>query len=246
MIVKKLALLLICCVGIFFILSFIQKGHISGNKTVTTENKNLSIEVDEVVHKLNLLDSQGIAFSIPFSSIPIYRDYLQEQSYTVVEIERSSFELLPLISSDGSKYGVLTYNCGNKLCSSLLVKLSKTITSIELGNGMLMDMKQSPNLGHAVFRYGENEGNIVIRNRLILINLENMELLHPERKVFSKEFVESATWPITEYEWSNDQNLLIRIADIQNADYDSLLTWFNGSNKTKKIEIEIEIGLEKN
>lgn len=242
MIGKKLALLFICSVGIFYTLSFIQKEHIYVDKTATTENKILSIEVDEVVHKLNLLDSQGIVFSIPFSSIPIYRDYLQEQSDSVDEIERSSFELLPLNSSNGSKYGVLMYNCGNKLCSSLLVKLSETITSIELGNSMLMDMKQSPNLGLAAFRYGENEGNLVIRNRLILINLENMELLHPVSKVFSKEFVESATWPITEYEWNSDQNLSIRVADIQNADYNSLLTWFNGLKKTKKIEI----GLVKN
>ncbi len=231
---------MICCVGVFFTLTFIQKGSISEEKPVTTENNNLAIEVNEVAQKLNLLDSQGVAFSIPFSSIPIYRDYLQEQSDPVVEIERSSFELLPINSPDSSKYGVLTYNCGVKLCSSLLVKLSQTFTSIELGYGMLLDMKQSSNLEHAVFRYGVNEGNVVLRNTLVPVNLEKMVLLHPVNKELSQELVETATWPITEYEWSSDQHLSIRVADVKNTDYDSLLTWFNGSKKTKKIELELE------
>ncbi|WP_318614544.1 hypothetical protein [Sporosarcina sp. YIM B06819] len=240
MIIKKYVLFIICCAVIFFNLNLIQKEHISGNNPVTIENKNLSIEIDVVTHKLNIRGSQGVAFSIPFSSISIYENYLQEQSDPMVEIERSSFELLPINSSDDSKYGLLTYNCGVKLCSSLLVKLSKTFTSIELGYGMLMDMKQSSNLEHAVFRYGENEGDVVLRNNLIPVNLKEMVLLHPVNKELSEEFIESATWPITEYKWISDQNLSIRVADVQDTDYDSLLTWFNGSKKTKKIEIELE------
>jgi len=164
---------------------------------------------------------------------------LQEQSDPLIEIERSSFELLPINGSDGSKYGVLTYNCGAKLCSSLLVKLSNTFTSVELSYGMLLDMKQSPNLENAVFRFGINEGHAVLRNNLILVDLTKMALLTPVSKELSKEFIENVTWPITEYNWRSDQNLSIRVADIQDTDYDSLLTWFNSSKKTKKVEIEL-------
>ena len=226
-------------VGIFFTLSFIQKKHISQEKSLTSEIEKLAIEVNEAAHELNLLDLQGVAFSIPFSSIPVYEKYLYEQSDTLIEIERSSFELLPINSLDDSKYGLLTYNCGVKSCSSLLVKLSNTFTSIELGYGMLIDMKQSSNLEHAVFRYGINEGNIVLRNSLIPVNLENMALINPVSKELSQGFIENATWPITEYKWDSDQKLSIRVADIQDTDYDSLLTWFNSSKKTKKVEVEL-------
>lgn len=223
----------------FFTLSFIQKEPIPQKKSLTIEIKNLVIEIDEVAHKLNLHDSQGVAFSIPFSSIPVYEKYLQEQGDASIEIERSSFEFLPINSSDDSKYGLLTYNCGVKTCSSLLVKLSNMFTSIELGYGMLIDMKQSPNLDHVVFRYGTNEGNIVLRNNLIPVDLEKMVLLTPVNNEIAHQFIESTTWPITEYKWSSDQNLSIRVADIQDTDYDSLLTWFNSSKKTKKVEIEL-------
>ena len=236
---KKTVLLLIGCIALFFALTFIQKGHIPDGKLSIIENEILAVGVDEEAHTLDLRDSQGFAFSIPFSSISIYENYLQEQSDPLIEIERTSFELLPLNSTDGSKYGVLTYNCGVKLCSSLLVKLSKTFTSVGLGYGMLLDMKQSPNLEHAVFRYGENEGNVVLRNNLIPVNLEKMALLHPVNKEFSEEFVENATWPITEYKWISDQNLSIRVADIQDTDYDSLLTWYNSARKTKEIGLEL-------
>lgn len=190
-----------------------------------------------MAHKLNLRDAQGVAFSIPFNSIPVYEKYLHEQSDISIEIERSSFELLPFNSSDDSKYGLLTYNCGVKSCSSLLVKLSNTFTSIELGYGMLIDMKQSPNLEHVVFRYGINEGNIVLRNNLIPVDLEKMALLTPVNNEIAHQFLENTTWPITEYKWNSDQNLSIRVAEIQDTDYDSLLTWFNSSKKTKTVEI---------
>ncbi|MFJ7935922.1 hypothetical protein [Sporosarcina sp. NPDC096371] len=240
---KKTIFLLVGCLVLFFALTFIQKDHILDEKSVTNtsiiENEILAIEVDEETNALSLCDSQGFAFSIPFSSIPIYEDYLQEQSDRKVEIERTSFELLPFNSSDGGKYGVLTYNCGVKLCSSLLVKLSNTFTSIELGYGMLMDMKQSPTLKSAVFRYGVNEGNVVLRNNMIPVNLEKMVLLNPVSKELSNEYIEYATWPITEYKWISEQKISMRVADVQDSEYDSLLTWSSGSKKTKEIEIEL-------
>lgn len=239
MIIKKFVLFFICCVCIFFTLFFIQKEDIPQKKSLTIEIKNLAIEIDEVAHKLNLRDSQAVVFSIPFSSIPVYEKYLQEQSDVSIEIERSSFEFLPINSTDGSKYGVITYNCGIKLCSSLLVKLSTTFTSIEVGYGMLMDMKQSPNLENVVFRYGVNEDNVVLKNNLIPVNLEKMVLLNPVLEEQSQEFVENATWPIIEYKWRSDRNLSIQVADIEDTDYHSLVTWFTSSKKTKKIEIEL-------
>ena len=224
---------MICCLAFFFTLSFIQKDDIEGGNSAEF------IEADEVANELNFLDEQGMTFSISFSTIPIYEDYLQQQSDPSTEIERTSFDFLTISSSDDSRYGVLTYNCGVKLCSSLLIKMSETVTSIELGYGMLMDLKQSPSTENVVFRFGINEDNVIIRNNLILVDLQKMALLNPVSKEVSREFVENATWPITDYQWESDEVLSIRVADSRNSEYDSLLTWYSGSRKTKEIAIEL-------
>ncbi|MBS4175386.1 hypothetical protein [Bacillus sp. FJAT-49736] len=189
---------------------------------------------------LQLSDAKGGKFSVPIKSVPIYEKYLADQSDKKLEIYRSSASYLNLKSSDVSFYNILEYNCGNKLCSSLLIKISKDkkiISSIELGNGILIDRKQSPNLENVVFRYGVNEGNLVIRNNIIPINLKDMKLLQPKRKVLSREFIKKATWPITEYKWVNNNTVSMQSADIQKTDYDSLLNWYKSSKTTKNITL---------
>ena len=111
---------------------------------------------------------------------------------------------------------------------------------MELGYGLLMDIKQSPNSENAVFRYGVNEGSLVLRNNLIPVNLDKMELLHLGSKKLSEEYVENAIWPITGYRWISDKVISIRTADIQDSEYDSLLAWYNSSQKTKEIKVELQ------
>ena len=173
------------------------------------------------------------------------KQYLKDQSNSdqIIEIERSISEVLDFKSSDGFTYVVLKYNCGVNLCSSLLIKTSKNkdvITSIELGYGILMDMKQSPNLENAVFRYGINEGNSVLRNNLDSCKFGGkMVVLHPISEELAKEFLDNAIWPITEYKWLSDKVISIRTADIEDSEYDALFTWSNNQKKTKEIKIEL-------
>lgn len=202
------------------------------SETSKTRNKESAI--------LHLSDAKGDKFSVPISSVPIYEKYLNDQPDKKLEIDRSSASYLNLKTSDGSFYNILKFNCGNKLCSSLLIKISKDkkiISNIELGYGILIDMKQSPNQENVVFRFGVNEGNVVMRNNIIPINLKTMRLLQPKGEKLSKEFIEKATWPITEYKWISNNNVLIQSADIRNTDYDSLLNWYKSSKLTKKTTV---------
>ncbi|KQL51139.1 hypothetical protein AN964_19230 [Heyndrickxia shackletonii] len=189
---------------------------------------------------IQLTDAKGDKFPVTISSVPIYEKYLNDQPDKKLEIDRSSASYLNLKSLDGSFYNILKFNCGNTLCSSLLIKISadkKIISSIELGYGILIDMKQSPNQENVVFHFGVNEGNVVMRNNIIPIDLKDMNLMQPKSEKHSKEFIEKATWPITEYKWISNNNVLIQTADIQNADYDSLLNWYKSSKRTKKITV---------
>jgi hypothetical protein len=248
---KKLLVTLICCIVISSVFFIVQKGQSISNdqENNTSDNSTIEvstpIEIDKVTDNLKLYDSKGVEFTIPLSSIPIYEEYIKGQSESdqVIEIERTSSQFVNFKNSDGSTHAILKYGCGVNLCSSLLLKISKSkdvIASLELGYGALMDMEQSPNSENAVFRYGVNEGNLVLRNNLIPVSLKKMVVLHPLNKELSNEFVNNTIWPITAYRWVNDKVITIQTADIQNSEYDSLLTWVNSSKKTKEIKIELQ------
>ncbi|MFF2753166.1 hypothetical protein ACFVR1_05355 [Psychrobacillus sp. NPDC058041] len=188
--------------------------------------------------ELFFFEREGKQFTIPIKSIPIFKEYLDEQSNRNAEIHRTSYDFLDF-HSEGSTYILLKYSCGTKLCSTLLIKLSnENISSIALGQGSIfMKAKQSPNSNYAAFLYGQNEGNVVLRNNLVAVDLRKMKLLTVEDKEVANNFIDNATWPITDFTWANNQMIKIQTADILDSDYNSLLMWYESSMKTKETQI---------
>ena len=185
---KKLLLLLICLLGISSALLIVQKdriprgeidnGSFNNKNEIQAIDVSTPIEIDTVTEKLSLYDSKWVKFTISLSFIPTYEAHLNGQCDQLIEIKRKSSEFLNLKDSDGSSYLIIKYNCGVKSCSSLLVKQSNdknVFESIELGYGVLMDMRQSPNAENVVFRYGVNEGDSFIRDNLVLVDLTKMD-----------------------------------------------------------------------
>ncbi len=105
---------------------------------------------------------------------------------------------------------------------------------------MFIDAKQSPNLEKAVFRYAINEGDLVVRNNLLPINIINMILLLPKDEEITQEYIENANIPIIDYKWMNNDVILMKIADIQERSYETLFDWFNSTTKKAK-EMKIEL-----
>lgn len=159
-----------------------------------------------------------------------------------MEIQRTLYDFLEFHDSDGSTYILLKYSCGTKLCSTLLIKvLNNDISSIVLGYGSIfMEAKQSPNSNYAAFLYGQNEGNQVLRNNILAVDLRRMELLTANNNEVANNYIDNATWPITSFNWLNNQIIEIQTANILNTDYNSLLTWYESSMKTKEVQIELQ------
>ncbi|QFF97703.1 hypothetical protein PB01_02155 [Psychrobacillus glaciei] len=210
--------------------------------------KEIGITNKEEVDSLNkvndeelfLFEQEGKEISIPIKSIPLYEEYLNEQSNRNLEIQRTLYDFLDFHDSDGSTYILLKYSCGTKLYSTLLIKLSNEIlSSIALGyDSIFMEAKQSPNPNYAVFLYGQNEGNQVLRNNLLAVDLRRMKLLTAINNEVANNYIDNAIWPITSFNWLNNHMLKIQTADILNSDYNVLLNWYESSMKTKEIQIE--------
>ncbi len=244
---KKKIIIFCCCFLAFFAVIFFEKnkifnGFIIKNFGQSAEKSNQT-KGKKIYNTINLIDPEGNNIPIFISSLPLFEEYLMEQDDQKIEIERTSVTFLDIKSKDGSFYNLFKYDCGNKLCSSLLVKLSKekkVISSLKSGYGMFIDVKQSLNLENVVFRFAINEGNLVIRNNLVPFNIKNMELLQVESKQIYQEYIENANIPITDFKWVNNDVILIKVADIQDSTYDSLLNWYKAPiRKTKEIKIEL-------
>lgn len=196
--------------------------------------------------ELLFVEQDDMRITIPINSIPKYQQYLDEQSDRNLEIQRTSYDFLDFHRSDGSIFILLKYSCGSKLCSTLLIKYSsENISSIALGYGSIfMEAKQSPNSNYAAFLYGQNEGNQILRNNLIAVDLGRMELLTSENNDLANTYLSNAIWPIIDFNWTNDQTIEIQSADILNSDYDSLLTWYKSSMKTKEVQLNFQVNDE--
>lgn len=137
---------------------------------------------------------------------------------------------------------MLKYNCGNKQCSTLLVKVSGAeVVSIGLPDGIFGDYKLSPGRNKLLVRYGYNEGGqIVVRNIIVATDLEEMEVIPLSSASATKTYAEIPTWPITDYQWTDDNHFSIRVADTGSADFSALEKWFSAEvQKTKEIQIAL-------
>ena len=125
---------------------------------------------------LTLQDDKGETFDVSIDDIPVYKAYLESQDDIKIEIERTQYEMFD--TSTDEHLILLKYSCGNKQCSTVLVKVNDDeITSIPLADGIFQDYKMSPAKDKLVVRYGFNEGGAVVRHLLIGIDLLDMKVI---------------------------------------------------------------------
>lgn len=188
---------------------------------------------------LTIQDETGGVFDVSVNDIPIYKAYLNSQEDIKTEIERTQFEMINTSTED--QFILLKYNCGNKQCSTLLLKIRNSeVTSLALANGIFQDYEISSEKDKMLMRYSYNEGGEVVRHILIGIDLLEMKVIPFESSKKAEEYMFTPTWPIVDYKWIDTKKVLIETADLESADYESVKNWYTSTdNKTKEIEVPI-------
>lgn len=196
-------------------------------------------DVNGTDNVLTIQDETGRVFDVLVNDIPIYKAYLDSQEDIQTEIERTQFEIIN--TSTEGQIILLKYNCGNKQCSTLLMKIRNLeITSLALANGIFQDYKISLEKDKLLLRYGYNEGDAVVRHILIGIDLLEMKVIPFESSKIAEEYMFKPTWPIVDYKWIDNERVMIETADLETADFESVQHWYTSTdNKTKEIEVPI-------
>lgn len=194
---------------------------------------------DHEIEKLIINEDDGTSFSLLIKDIPLYRSYLDAQTDRTAEIERTQYTVLDI--SKQTKYVLLQYSCGNKQCSTILVKISDSnISSIALANGIFQDFKVSLDKGRVLLRYGYNEGSQVVRHILIAVDLEQLKVIPYQSDQMAKVYMLTPTWPLHEYHWIDNNQFIIKTPDLKSSEFESIKKWFSSSEqKTKDVSISL-------
>ncbi|WP_313798276.1 hypothetical protein [Cytobacillus sp.] len=164
------------------------------------------------------------------NQVPILKSYLAQ--FDEPEIEMSRMQSTYLISYKQRDYFLLSYSCGTKICHQLLLEhYQGKIKSFEVSEAsFLQDSKHSNN--YLAFLFGRNEGKEVIRNQVVIVDLQNFrKMTLPEH--FG--ILESFEYPIPSIEWK-DRHLKATIAVLEDPSYDSIKEW-NKNNKESTQEL---------
>ena len=209
------------------------------NPTPTLNSTVTVTLVNDTDNFLTIQDETGRVFDVSVNDIPIYKEYLDSQEDIKTEIERTQFEIINTSTED--QIILLKYNCGNKQCSTLLMKIKNSeITSLALANGIFQDYEISLEKDKLLLRYGYNEGDAVVRHILIGIDLLEMKVIPFESSKIGEEYMFTPTWPIVAYKWTDNDRVMIETADLESADFESVQHWYT-STDNKTIEIEVPI-----
>lgn len=204
-----------------------------------------SAQVEENMDKgssplvLEISKPVGSPLSIPINQIPEFAAYLSQETDPASELNRTMYDILNI--SDQEQYVLLKYSCGNKQCSTILIKVTdSSIESLPLATGIFQDFKLSSNRTDILMRYGFNEGSLT-RHIVIPVNLTNMALIpfvsSEQADIYSIE----PTFPIVDYNWIHDSTFQISTADLPNSDNNSLQQWYeSGTNMIKEVSIELD------
>ncbi|MCG7343177.1 hypothetical protein MHZ92_03465 [Sporosarcina sp. ACRSL] len=186
---------------------------------------------------LTITDEAGRTFEIAIKDIPIFKAYLDAQDDAEIELERTQYEMIN--SSSEGYVLILKYGCGNKQCSTLLIKARDSeVFSVPLSTGIFQDFKISPGQDELLVRYGYNEGGVVVRHILIAIDLQKMKVIPFESTELAEEYMYTPTWPIVDYQWMDDEKFSIETSDLTSSDFDTVKDWYaSGDLKTKRVEI---------
>ena len=210
-------------------------------KALQLENeKTDTVAEDAVPAEITFDNGRGESFNVPLSSIPDFKNYLDEATDIQTELERTQVEFLDWNSSN-NHYFVLKYGCGNKMCDLVLIQITELheVKTIYLANGIFTGSKASEE--KAMVRIAENEGSTVLRHQIIIVDLKTMTILHPVDKNDEESYFNSPLYPITEFKWMTADTIELIVADIPDTTYESIEKWFTTTNPpVKHVKITIE------
>ncbi|MUG43547.1 hypothetical protein [Paenibacillus woosongensis] len=209
-------------------------------KTAMTSSVEAESSEEAIPDMLTIKDENGHHLDLVIKDIPVYRAYLESQADIKTEMERTQFEVLH-IPTEGH-FILLKYNCGNKQCSTILVKKTDSkITSVALATGIFQDYKISPEEKEVLLKYGFNEGGEIVRHILITVDLLKMKVVPFESSELAKEYMDKPTWPIVNYQWIDHNRFMIELPDLESSEFETVKSWYASSEKkTKKVEVTID------
>jgi hypothetical protein len=187
------------------------------------------------------IQSEDKTFNLLLDDVPKYKDYLLHEEDVQSEIARTQFVTMetPSIKED---LNLLKYNCGNKNCSTILVKSDgRENRSVNLPTGIFQDYKFSPDHTKVLIRYAYSEGRQIYKQILVAIDLQSLQLIGYLSSRLEEQFMLTPNWPIISYDWKDHNHFIIETAALETNGYTDLERWFlSEDRKIKKIKIEID------
>ena len=194
----------------------------------------------EVSSLVKFENEDGESIHVPIASLPDLETHLDGETDIGTEIERIQVEYLDWHSTK-NQYYILKYGCGNKICQLVLVQISELneVNTLYLGDGIYTGFEEIENT--IMLRIGINEGNEVIRHRIVIVDLNTMQIQHPLNKNDDEVFFNSPLYPITQFKWLTENTIELVVADVPDTTYKSIEKWYKSSSppvKSMKIRIE--------
>ncbi|MER1956954.1 MAG: hypothetical protein ABS942_06225 [Solibacillus sp.] len=177
---------------------------------------------EDTSSEILVINEIGKHFTIPIASIPQLATYLETAPDAKMELARIHYEFL----SGDSDHFVLKYGCGNKRCHLLLVEVidSGAVTTVELGEGIYASAEVFQQ--QAMFLIAENEGNEVVRHKIMLVDLHTLKNIYPKDQLLTELYFVDARYPITKLEWLSETSIRLEVADIDEASYEAVASWY--------------------
>lgn len=191
---------------------------------------------EEASSELLVINEIGKHFTIPIASIPQLATYLQTAPDLKAELTRIHYEFI----SGDSDHFVLKYGCGNKRCQLLLVEMtdSGAVKTMDLGEGIYASAEVFQQ--QALFLIAENEGNEVVRHKILLVNLETMNPVQPLDSQLAARYFDQALYPITKLEWLSETLIRLEVADLEVPSDEAVAGWYKEEDSPVRV---VEIAL---
>ncbi|QIB27716.1 hypothetical protein [Caloranaerobacter azorensis] len=182
-----------------------------------------------------IIKSNGETLSFNRKDVNELDKYLEGSFDSADEINRIRFTYLKKIND--TQYYLIHYGGGVKLQNNLLVKkdCSDKVTSKLISEASFyQNFKISPNKQYIAFLFGRNEGTVVLRNNLVIVDSTTLEEIKIDK------LIKPFKYAILEYIWINNKDLEVIIPDIESWDFNTLEEWFRSSQRqTRKIKLKI-------
>ncbi|WP_188205543.1 hypothetical protein [Alkalibacillus aidingensis] len=206
----------------------------SENEDNSSGNNEDQTEDDKIILDIELPNQKTIHINIE-KDIPILQSYLEQFDEPKSEVNRMRSNYL--LSNKQRDYFLISYNCGTNLCDQLLLEHNQgDFNTFKVSEASFMQVSKQNN-DYLAFLFGRNEGDEVLRNEVVIFNLEDFQKISPPENLA---MLESFEYPISSIEWK-DGRLITTIAEIDDTSFEALMEWYkNHENPTQKLQWEIQ------